>query len=190
MRGLPSPDTYRPRLCLALLGWRCPGFLSSFLQLWQLPRAQAVDLSLDLLSRSGTTAGASQHQGTAASSEEHLREPGLLLAWVGSPPALPHDFRQMIYLVVNNVCSCPPAIRADEFTSCPPHSVRFSRTLHADEPRATATADSVVASLTRSRRQAGEPCQGPSDSGSRLVSINSITLCMESRGVQTQGSFS
>lgn len=132
---------------------------SSFLHL--ISWAQAVDLFLDLLSRSGTEAGTSQHQGTAASSREHLREPGLLLAWVGSLPAVPHDFRQMIYLVMNNFCSCPPAIRADDFTSCPPHSVCFSRTLHADEPRATATTDSVVASSTCSRRQTGgEPRQG------------------------------
>lgn len=135
--------------------------LSYFLQLWQLPWAQAVDLFLDLLSRSGTEAGTSQHHGTAASSGEHLREPGLLLAWVDLLPALPYDFRQMIYLVMNDFCSCPPAIRADDFTSCPPHSVCFSRTLHEDEPRATATTDSVVASSTCSRRQAGgEPCQG------------------------------
>lgn len=133
---------------------------SSFLRLWQLPWAQAVDLFLDLLSRSGTEAATSQHQGTAASSREHLREPGLLLAWVGSLPAVPYDFRQMIYLVMNNFCSCLPAIRADDFTSCPPHSVCFSRTLHADEPRATATTDSVASSTCSRRQTGGEPCQG------------------------------
>lgn len=51
----------------------------------------------------------------------HRREPGLLLAWVGLLPALRHDFGQMINLVMSNFGSCPPAVRADGFTSCPPH---------------------------------------------------------------------
>lgn len=51
----------------------------------------------------------------------HRREPGLLLAWVGLLPALRYDFGQMINLVMSNFGSCPPAVRADGFTSCPPH---------------------------------------------------------------------
>lgn len=51
----------------------------------------------------------------------HRRKPGLLLAWVGLLPALRYDFGQMINLVMSNFGSCPPAVRADGFTSCPPH---------------------------------------------------------------------
>lgn len=46
--------------------------------------------------------------------------PGLLLNWVGLLPALPYDFGQTINLVMSNFGSCLPAIRADDFTSCPP----------------------------------------------------------------------
>lgn len=49
----------------------------------------------------------------------HQREPGLLLAWVGLLPALTYDFGQTINLVMSNFGSCPPAVRADGFTSCP-----------------------------------------------------------------------
>lgn len=132
--------------------------LSFFLLLW----APAVHLFLDLLSRSGTEAGTLQRQGTAATSGGHPREAGLLLAWVGLLPVLPYDFRQMINLEVSNFCSCPPAVRADDLTGSHPHlTVGFSQDLPAEALRASATTDSMVASSTRSRRQAGrEPCHG------------------------------
>lgn len=158
---------------------------SSFLRLWQLPRAQAVDLFLDLLSRSGTEAGTSQHQGTAASSGEHLRELALLLAWVGLLPALPCDFRQMIYLVVNNFCSCPPAIRADDFPSCPPlpsHSAFPGLCMQmSPEPLPPLTLWWLHLHVPGGRQK--ESHAKASSDESQLVSINSITLCMGSRGV-------